>query len=391
MATAPKAPYAQRHYSPAQLLPDAKARFADTRSNDPFPDIPPALLNSADLFDYICQTGMVVPFEGSRLKSASCALRVGAKVIYWEGGAAQDRDLQPGEEFELKPNSLIFFTTEEVIQLPDYMALRFNLHIEFVHKGLLLGTGPLVDPGFHGRLLIPLHNFTTNVYHFRRGEEIIWVEFTKISPNPRWASSTVLDDIRISYNLCGEYKEFDPTKEDQEPWDYLNKAMRKWKDGPRVYSGFQNSLPEAIEQNKKMASSAQEDANKAKNHASSARKEANRIKNIAFSIGGISFLAILLGVLSLYADYRTAVTDADKLASGAETKIEDQKRALSDTKRDVEHFQSQISQISKVGIDNGSDINGLKETIYGLMLRIEELEKRIGKHNSPKKVGKSSP
>ena len=50
-----------------------------------------------------------------------------------------------------------------------------------MHRGLLLGTGPLVDPGFHGRLLIPLHNLTSDEYTIRGDEGLIWMEFTKTS------------------------------------------------------------------------------------------------------------------------------------------------------------------------------------------------------------------
>ena len=45
-------------------------------------------------------------------------------------------------------NSITFVQIESKIRLPNYIALRFNLRIQHVHRGLLLGTGPLVDPGF---------------------------------------------------------------------------------------------------------------------------------------------------------------------------------------------------------------------------------------------------
>lgn len=45
-----------------------------------------------------------------------------------------------------------------------------------------MGTGPIVDPGFKGRLSIPLHNLTSNEYVFSSGDEIISIEVTKMSP-----------------------------------------------------------------------------------------------------------------------------------------------------------------------------------------------------------------
>ena len=79
----------------------------------------------------------------------------------------------------LPANSITFVQVEPHFRLPNYIAVRFNLRITHVHRGLLLGTGPLVDPGFHGRLLVPLHNLTAYEYYLDTTKALIWVEFTK--------------------------------------------------------------------------------------------------------------------------------------------------------------------------------------------------------------------
>ena len=38
-------------------------KFIKFKSVDPFPDIPPALLNSADIHSYVKTTGMIFPFD----------------------------------------------------------------------------------------------------------------------------------------------------------------------------------------------------------------------------------------------------------------------------------------------------------------------------------------
>jgi prefoldin subunit 5 len=53
---------------------------------------------------------------------------------------------------------------------------------------LLLGTGPIVDPGFNGKLFIPLHNLTSNRYVIKKNAQLISVEFTKLSKNDEWKS-----------------------------------------------------------------------------------------------------------------------------------------------------------------------------------------------------------
>ena len=46
---------------------EAAAMFRTWRERDPYPDIPPALLNNADIVDYVSCTGMVYPFHPSGL------------------------------------------------------------------------------------------------------------------------------------------------------------------------------------------------------------------------------------------------------------------------------------------------------------------------------------
>jgi deoxycytidine triphosphate deaminase len=176
---------------------EAAERFLATRSNDPFPDIAPALLNTADLLEYIAATGMMHPFRVKHgdptemLKPASCGLRLAGPVVYWKdtksGGHRKITiQLKHGEELKLNRNSIVYVTLEPILRLPDYIAARFNLTIRDIYRGMLVGTGPLVDPGFVGRIHVPLHNLTCNDYVITGGEPIAWMEFTKLSPNERW-------------------------------------------------------------------------------------------------------------------------------------------------------------------------------------------------------------
>jgi deoxycytidine triphosphate deaminase len=136
---------------------ETQKRYNANCSKDPFPNIPPALLNSADISDYARETGMIFPFVEENLKSASYSICIGKRVIYWDGlGNRIDKYLKKHQMFCLPKDSIVFVETEEQFNLPDYLAVRFNLKIDIVHRGILLGTGPLVDPGFQGRLLIPL-------------------------------------------------------------------------------------------------------------------------------------------------------------------------------------------------------------------------------------------
>jgi deoxycytidine triphosphate deaminase len=136
---------------------------------------------------------MVHPFNDvqgkKKLKSASYEIDFLGDV-YWtdDKGDYHAVQIKKGDHFNLRKNSIVFIYLKTEFRLPNYLAIRFNLKITCVHRGLLLGTGPLVDPGFCGRLLIPLHNLTFEDYHIYGGDGLIWVEFTKLSPHTTWSN-----------------------------------------------------------------------------------------------------------------------------------------------------------------------------------------------------------
>lgn len=242
---------------PPPLPQDVKDVADRSRTRDPFPRIPPALLNSADIQDYAVSTRMIYPFDANRLKSASYSVCVGEKIICWEGTADGGKykhipvkHLSPGEAFSIPKNSLVFIQTAEIFLLPYYIAARFNLQISLVHKGLLLGTGPLVDPGFRGELLVPLHNLTENDYALCRGDEFIWVEFTKLSPNVIWDDAARA--IRDSEKLIGKYREYQERHGSGDKlWpsaeDYISRALQSENRSLSPHRSIRNSWPKEVE------------------------------------------------------------------------------------------------------------------------------------------------
>jgi deoxycytidine triphosphate deaminase len=194
---APVAPSIPTFPTPQQ----AAARFERWRNTDPFPGVKPALLNAADLLDYIATVGMFSPYEIPHgrehewVKPASCGIRCSGEYISYDYPRDSSADPEPREgkvdkanRLKLPPNSITYLQPDTFLRLPNYLAARFNLTIREIHRGILVGTGPLVDPGYVGQLLIPLHNLTNNTYTIQWDEPVIWVEFTKLSHNSSWGT-----------------------------------------------------------------------------------------------------------------------------------------------------------------------------------------------------------
>lgn len=290
--------------APVNALPfvqsdaEARKRFTDYKRVDPFPDISPALLNSADIYDYIRVTGMIFPFHKEDLSKPACyqVRLLGPWIEYDE--ITQDMSVQvlgEGDRVVLKPNGIAFVMLEPTFRVPEYVALRFNLTIVYAHRGLLVGTGPLVDPGFEGRLLLPLHNLTANSYSFLGGEGLVWFEFTKLSPIPQWQKRTSRHNEGQPQPRIGKYKSFPDAKKIADPQRYLQLA--------HASGVIRSSIPAAMEDARLSAEQAQRTAQKAARDASKAEQSAEAGRDTAtryavrFGVGAI--VAIVVAALAL--------------------------------------------------------------------------------------------
>jgi deoxycytidine triphosphate deaminase/cell division protein FtsL len=325
---------------PGDIKAEVNARTY--RSKDPFPSIPPALLNSADIADYVSATGMIWPFDDSeeRLKSASYLVDILGKCIYWDDkGAKQVIDLQRGEDFVLKPNSIAFVSLEPMFRLPNYIALRFNLEIRHIHKGLLLGTGPLVDPGYVGKLLVPLHNLTANEYVFKGGDHLIWIEFTKLSPIDQWKESA--DKERK-----GQFRGFPDYKNNAtDPEYYLEKAVGRGRP-------IRSSIPLAVEEANILSAEALSTAKKAVTDVGSFRKmmesridRFRRIIERRFDrFRNILTIAGLIGVAALTYQFYSLVSSTNAYLYDASKEIPDLKQKVSDLQGEIDKLKAQFGE-----------------------------------------------
>ena len=156
---------------------------------------------------------------------------------------------------------------EPTIRLPDYIAIRFNLRIKHVHRGLLLGTGPLVDPGFEGNILIPLHNLTSEAYRIRGNEGLIWIQFTK--------TAAKVETAQPPYRRRGVLHPMEDRKADVSISSYFQRANER--------KPIRSSIPEAVrdatfraEQAEKSAAQAVLAANRIQEHRVHRRRSFTR-------------------------------------------------------------------------------------------------------------------
>ena len=330
----------QLDIEPVQSDDEAEARAKLFKQVDPFPDIPPALLSAGDIEDYARVTAMLHPFYASAdlLKPASYEVRPGRKFVRWnEDGEKIEFDVTEDSSFELPPNTIRFIQIEPKLRLPDYIAIRFNLRITHVHRGLLLGTGPLIDPGFAGVPLIPLHNLTSESYRIHGNEGLIWVEFTKTAPE-------IVKGADPPYVRKGSFRSLEAYKTDRNVNYYFDRANGLMPDPELIPEAIKNSATSAeaaAASSHRAETSAGQAAVSARTAAQSAIDATTRLFRLSLAAAGALVIAafgilyaLVVGLHQYFGQIEGNVQTTQALAAGitanADQAKSDAARAMAD-------------------------------------------------------------
>ena len=321
-----------------KLTRDSAQKLAEEHrvsgQSDPFPEVLPSLLSAEHIEEYVMATGAIAPFfvgggRHSRLKTATYEGRIGDRAfVYNKQGMLES--LTFGNELRVKANSIVFVECDLEFRLPNYLALRFNLQIRHVHRGLLLGTGPLVDPGYWGKLCIPLHNLTDEDYSIPRDDGLIWVEFTKTTASQQGDTSLGRPPLEPVENKNGY-------------WDireFIEKAAR-----PISGRGVTVPIRSSISKVERRAESAERNAKKAQRW----------VRGIGL-VGGLGAISALVA-----------------LALGLFVFIQDAYNALAPR---IDALEELYISVEKLTSDVGP--NHIPSSIQELSKENEQLRKRIG-------------
>ena len=101
----------------------------------------------------------IIGFSDKCLQPASYDLRVGEEAFTSSSG--QIINTKSDGFLEIQPGDFALVMTHEKLSIPSHMLGRFGLRSVFARMGLLSTAGPQVDPGFIGKLVIGLVNFSS--------------------------------------------------------------------------------------------------------------------------------------------------------------------------------------------------------------------------------------
>lgn len=174
-------------------------------------------------------------YDESRLQPAAYTLTIGDDFV--DSNGKKGRLCKRGPSFVMEPNSIVYVSTAECLDLPYYIAARFNLRVTWVYKGILLGTGPQVEPGFRGNLSCPLYNLTNRPHTIFRGQEFATIDFERTSDFPNKTPAEVaalaknagkLEELIVDGEkfLLFKQKPFKPLEKYPEDYDIVSSLVQ---------------------------------------------------------------------------------------------------------------------------------------------------------------------
>ena len=98
-------------------------------------------------------------FSEGCLQPASYDPRVGEEGFTTSAGAVIN--IKNEGELKIQPGDFALVMTHEKLKLRTNMLGRFGLRSVYARRGLLATVGPQVDPGFEGKLVIGIVNFSS--------------------------------------------------------------------------------------------------------------------------------------------------------------------------------------------------------------------------------------
>lgn len=125
-------------------------------------------------------------FSPDCVQPASYDLRIG-KHIYSPLAEKADKPIdltKNGGVYRLPPYGNVILMTYETLKLSSNMIGRFGLKSGFARRGLLASTGPQVDPGFKGKLIVSLLNLVPRSHILKYKETFLTIEFHTLDKIP---------------------------------------------------------------------------------------------------------------------------------------------------------------------------------------------------------------
>ena len=272
-------------------------------------------------------------YDPTCLESCSYDLRVGSSSVM--GGTGQEVDLDD-QGLDLPPGGYAGIISWEKLLLPKNVFARLGAKRAYSYDGIILLTGALVDPGYHGHLLFGVYNASQKKFVFRRGAKICNIVFERLSGDVDRAPTTNPDLYhgRIPDDFINKMANMDVL-----PWMQISERVKQieqiTKDVLDLRQRYQNVL-EPIRELTTNVTRVSQDVDKLSERTAELREvtstNAEQLRQVGMDLSTIT------------AQLSTSVRNAEKAEERSEATQDD----LADLKTRVGRFQLSIYIIFSV-------------------------------------------
>jgi len=148
--------------------------------------IPPmaTMVTGADLVRAVREQTFIKGGDITCAEGVKYDFRLSPRILKAKFGAAVDAN-KLGEvdrrELRVDPGEVVFVLTEERLELPGNVVAQLSPKRKMSHAGILTLGGFCVDPGYKGRLLVGLFNFSSTPFTLIPGKKLIAATFFQLA------------------------------------------------------------------------------------------------------------------------------------------------------------------------------------------------------------------
>jgi len=150
--------------------------LATRRADAPTNDI---ILNDSQIMGAMRNGEIILdPFDEKQVQGASYDLRVGEQAA--TTSSKKVVNIREHGFVLLQPGDFAVVTAYESLKLDAQHVGRFGLRSKYARKGLIATTGPQIDPGYHGRLIVGITNLSPKPVSLPFKDDFLTIEFHRL-------------------------------------------------------------------------------------------------------------------------------------------------------------------------------------------------------------------
>lgn len=191
----------------------------------------------------------ITNFSEESVQPASYDLRIGS-YVYSPSSENPDKPINlssNGGIYRLPPYGTAVVMTHETLELPNDIIGRFGLKSGFARKGLIASTGPQVDPGYKGKLIVSLMNLVPRSQIISFLETFLTIEFNTLEISPTKCYSGPYQSLEdISPDILDDMMRLEGLNlsQLQSQFTKLAQHVKEWSEFSKRFDEFINVMTE---------------------------------------------------------------------------------------------------------------------------------------------------